>query len=142
MDSTIWLVVIIASVIVELSTQQLISIWFVVGGAAAIILSLWDTTIYTQFWVFIAVSFASLIITRPCVKKFLGKKKERTNADMVIGQTAVVTEDIPKNSSGRVKASGLDWKARLENPEDEAKIGEQLKVSKIEGVTLVVSKNI
>ena len=140
-NTTLWLIVLAVSVVLELVTQQLISIWFVVGSAAAIILSFWDTSLVSQFVLFLVLSLVALILTRPFVKKFLQKDKTKTNADMVIGKSATVVESIPCGESGRVSCNGLDWKAEFEDQSQSASVGERLIVKKIEGVTLIVSKN-
>ena len=47
--------------------------------------------LYTSFIVFSALL---LVLVRPLCRRFLGSRQQATNADRIIGQTAVVTEPI------------------------------------------------
>ena len=93
-----------------------------------------------QIPVFIVVSAAALIITRPLVKKFINRKIQPTNADMAIGKTAIVT--VPVNNedgTGEVKLNGTVWTARSENGIVIGN-GKRVKVLRIEGVKLIVEE--
>lgn len=62
---------------------------------------------------FVGVSFAALLLTRPLVKKFSTPKIQRTNIDRIIGERAIVTEEIDNlRATGIVKADGKSWSAR------------------------------
>lgn len=136
----IWAAAILILGVLEGITVQLVSIWFVFGAIAALIASLCGANLTVQIIVFIAVSIISLLVTRPLVKKKLTAKKERTNADRCIGLDGVVSERIDNlKPSGLVKVDGKLWTARsadgsIIEPES------IVKVEKIEGVKLIVSK--
>lgn len=93
-----------------------------------------------QMWVFIIISVLSLIFTKPLVKNKLNFKKTETNADRVIGKTAIVTDEINSEKfAGEVKVNGQMWSAiSYENEiiEKDSKV----KILDIEGVKLVVEK--
>lgn len=135
----VWLVIVVIAAIVEAVTVQLVSIWFAVGGIAAVIAAACGASIPVQFILFIAVAVATLVLTRPLVKKMTRFHKAETNADRYIGKTGVVTEEID-NTAGRglVKVLGSIWTARSE---DGAVIaaGENVLVKRIEGVKVIVS---
>ena len=66
---------------------------------AAFSLPLWS-----QIIAFVIVSVILLILTRPWALKYLNSRTVRTNADSLIGQTALVTQDIDNlNAKGQVK---------------------------------------
>ncbi len=135
----VWIAVIIAAVVVEAVSMQLLSIWFAIGGAAALITSFFTDSVAIQAVVFIAVSAAALVIIFPAVRKSLNKKSEKTNADRYIGKLAVVTEDISNiNAKGQVKVDNQIWSARSDDGEELA-VGTRVKVLRIEGVKLIVS---
>ena len=90
----IWLAVVVVMIIAEVSTAQLVSIWFVIGGIAALITSLFSDNILLQIMVFVAVTLVTLLATRPLVKKILHFKKEDTNAGRYIGRVGLVTVEI------------------------------------------------
>ena len=82
----------------------------------------------------------ALALSRPFAKKVLHTRKERTNADSLIGSIGVVIEEIDNfQSKGRVKLSGLDWAARSEDGEI-IPVGEQVLVRRIEGVKVIVER--
>ena len=85
------------------------------------------------------VTLILLISTRPLVRRFLDKKETPTNADRVVGKTAVVTEEIDNVlEKGRVTVLGGDWRAHSTNGAV-LPVGTRVKVERIEGVKLFVS---
>lgn len=133
-----WIVMLIAFVVIEASTAQLLTIWFAVGALAALISQMLGADVWLQWLIFVAVSAVIVAATRPLVKKYARPKIQPTNADRCIGQTAVVTEDIDNISGkGAAKVNGIEWSARSETGEI-IKAGETVTVVKIDGVKLIV----
>lgn len=136
----IWIGIAVLMGIIEASTVQMVSIWFVLGSLAASVSCIFTDNIYIQIAVFLIVSFASLIATRPFVKKITKFGKIKTNLDSTVGKTAVVTSDIDNiKSRGAVSVGGKIWTARSADgkliPKDS-----NVKVVSIEGVKLIVEK--
>ncbi|MGN0522392.1 MAG: NfeD family protein [Eubacterium sp.] len=135
----LWAAAIVIFAIVEAMTAQLVSIWFVVGAIAAFIAALLNANALVQVIIFIAVTVLALVITRPLVKKYIHPKKEHTNADRVIGQTAVTIEEIDNiNATGQVKIDGKIWSARSTD-NTVIPVDTKVIVDKISGVKLYVS---
>jgi len=135
----VWIAVIVAAVIVEALSAQLLSIWFALGGLAAFITSFFTESIAIQISVFAVVSAVSLAAIFPFVRKSLKKAHVSTNADRYIGKMAVVTEDISNiDAKGQVKVDNQIWSARSDDGNKLA-AGTQVKVLRIEGVKLIVS---
>lgn len=112
-----WLALAIALMVIELSTTQLLSLWFSIGaGITAIVKVIFqDIGIVWQVVIFAVVSLVLLIATRPLAKKLLSKSGEgnKTNLDLIIGKEAIVTEEIDNvKAQGAVKLNGLIWSAR------------------------------
>ncbi len=106
----LWAVIFIVSVIAELATMQLVSVWFAVGALAAFI-----AAFFLPFWlqvaVFSTVSVLFFIASRPLIKKLMVKTTP-TNLDKEIGSRALVIEAIDdKNKTGRIRLNGVDWNA-------------------------------
>ena len=121
----IWLGLMIALVVIELTTTQLICVWFAFGAMVTSILTvIFENVGFGIGWqivVFIIVSVALLFSTRPIVKKFLHKKteKQKTNLELYIDKEAIVTEDIDNiRGEGAVKINGLVWSAKSKSGED------------------------
>lgn len=145
MDTTTWLIIWLAAAvvfgIVELATVQLVSIWLAIGSVAAMIACTAGAPIWVQILLFGLVSALLLILTRPFVKKVIKLKHVSTNADRMIGKTAIVSEKISEDFPGAVEYSGVTWTAKSENGE-EIQIGEKVVIKAIEGSKLIVAKRL
>lgn len=133
-----WLILFIVFVIIEASTLNLITIWFAIGALLAMFVALLGVPVYFQVVIFIISSAIMLAFTKPIVQNVLKVKKERTNADRVIGEIGIVVEKIdPINGTGQVKVGGQMWAARSI---DDAviEVNEKVEVKKISGVKLFV----
>ena len=139
MEILAWTAVIIIAIALEAATAQLVSIWFAGGGLAGLIAYFLHAPFWLQVIAAAVVTLILLLATRPLVRRFLRGKETRTNADRVVGRTAVVTEPIDNVlAKGRVSVLGSDWTARsLDGGAIPA--GAQVRVERIEGVKLIVS---
>lgn len=134
----IWIAAIVVFGIAEAATAGLVSIWFVAGAVAALLAVQLDAALWLQIVVFLAVSIAALVATRPLARKMLDKTIVPTNADRVLHHPAKVVEEIDnENARGAVYTDGKTWTARSE---DGAVIprGTMVTVVRMEGVKLFV----
>lgn len=132
-----WFVTFVVLLFIELTTVNLVSIWFAVGAVAAVITACFVDSAIIQTLVFIIVSLVALLITKPMVKKFKSNRIEATNLDRVVGKTAIVTKRISASSYGEVKVLGSIWTAASD---EVIEVGMHAVVKKIDGVKLLVSK--
>lgn len=139
MSSSIWLIIIISLIIIELITAGLVSIWFAFGALASFIVSYFTNNLFVQIPIFIAVSIISLVITRPLAKKYLIKEEVKTNVNKLIGENAIVIEKLSKTQMGKVKVDGQIWSA-INSEKGVINIDSEVEVLSIEGVKLVVRK--
>lgn len=124
--------------VVELLTEGLVSVWFVVGALAALAVSVAGGSVAVQMLTFAIVSAAALILTRPLVRRFMTRSPVPTNSDRVIGALAEVTETIDnRRASGAVYVDGKTWTARSAGG-GVIPAGERVRVRRIEGVKLLV----
>ncbi|MDR1061922.1 MAG: NfeD family protein [Clostridiales bacterium] len=134
-----WLVAIVLLCIVEGLTFSLVCIWFAGGAVVALFLSLFGLNAAYQYAAFVVVSGVLLCFTRPVVKRFFAAGKTSTNADRVIGKTAVVVKKVdPVIGVGQVKVLGQIWSCK---PEDGASVfeeGDLVDVTGIAGVKAIV----
>ena len=95
----IWLGLLVLFLAVEFATAQLTTVWFALGALAALLLAAFGVdNLAIQIIVFTLVSLVSLILTRPLVKKWTRKKVQPTNADMVLGEEAVVVASFKQRT--------------------------------------------
>lgn len=137
MNWIFWLILVIVLSFIEIATVNLVSIWFVASGIVAMILSFFIEDMAIVSTIFAILGIILLIITRPIVNKLRSKDNVKTNLDRIIGEDAVVTEDILKNEIGEVKVDGKRWSAISKN---KCLKGDIVKILKIDGVKLIVEK--
>lgn len=134
----VWIAVMVIAGLLEAATAQLVSIWFVAGGAGGLIASLFGAPQSVQVLVFALVSAATLVATRPFVKKVLDFKTTGTNADRYLGKIAIVTVEINNTiGTGQVNVLGSIWTARSSDG-SVIPVGARVFVESIDGVKLIV----
>lgn len=137
----VWLSVAVVLAIVEISTTQLVSLWFVLGAAVTAVCSatFLKNQLIWQIIIFLFISAVLLLLTRPFVKKLKTNDGVRTNSDRNIGKIALVTSDInPDNGTGQVRVGSEKWSAKTIDG-SVIKEGTNVKVVAIEGVKLIVT---
>ena len=138
-----WVVALVVFLIVEAVTAGLVSIWFVFGSLVALICAALDAAVWLQIFWFVIVSVATLVLTRPLVKRYVDSRSVATNADRSIGRAAVVTERIDNlAATGAVKLDGVVWTARSTDDAVAIETGERVTVRAIEGVKLIVERTV
>lgn len=135
----IWAIIAIVAVIVEFETVSLTSIWFGIGAVASIVSVLLGVPEWGQFLVFVGVSIVCVFATRPFVKKVSENQTIPTNADKMIGSTAVVTKEIKIGEKGEVKADYKFWPA-ISRKEKNYSVGEKVLIKEIDGNKLVIEE--
>lgn len=140
METVLWLIVFVALLLIEIATLGLTTIWFAGGAIAAFLAAYIGFGLTIQVVVFLSVSIVLLIFTRPIVKNAFNQKRERTNAEALIGQRAIVLEEINTlQNKGRVEVNGLEWSAKTDES-DVIKVNTIVLIKGIQGVKLIVEK--
>lgn len=135
----VWAIVIVATLIIEFETANLVSIWFSAGALAAIVANLFGLDAWIQIIIFVVISAIFVIATRPFVKKMSDNQTVPTNSDRLIGMTAIVTKEIPEDEKGEVKAAFQKWPAISKNNKSFS-VGEKVLIVEISGNKLVVEE--
>ena len=134
----VWLGLIVAFIAVEAATVNLVSIWFIGGAVAGLVCAILDVSVLLQWTVFIAVSAGLLALLRPVLKKYLRVKPTRTNADRLVGQEALVTEQIDNlRETGAIRINGVLWTAKSAD-DTQIPIGTRVVIERIEGAKVYV----
>lgn len=137
---TLWVIVAVLFLVIELVTVGMVSIWFTVGALASLIAAALGAAMWLQIVLFIVVSGACFALLYPKLKHLVARRRQATNADMAIGQTCVVTQRIDNLAgTGAVSVGGKTWTARTENG-DTVEEGALVKAERIQGVKLIVSR--
>jgi membrane protein implicated in regulation of membrane protease activity len=139
-----WLALTVVFTLIELvSTFNLITIWFAISSLLMIFISglteLLDSPIRFRLHIglFLLISIALLVFTRPIAIKKLKVGKVKTNVDALVNEDALVTKKITQFGKGEVKVKGQVWTAISEN-NAEIEEGVICSVVRIEGVKVIV----
>ena len=128
--TVIWLSLFVLFLVIEIITMGLTTIWFAGGALIAFCAGLVGFGLGVQIGVFVIVSILLLILTRPIAVKFFNQERQKTNAESLIGQHALVTEDIDT-----IKAKG---QAKTDEPDGTIPKNTVVVVNGIQGVKLIV----
>ncbi len=134
----IWLAAAIIFIIIEAVTVGLTTIWFAAGALVALILALIKVGVGVQVAVFLILSLVLLATTRKIFVNKLKTGSEKTNVDALVGEEAVVLEDITPFNTGLVKVKGQNWTAIAADKDASILKGSTVKIKAIEGVKLIV----
>lgn len=138
----IWLGLVILFLAIEIPTLGLTTIWFAGGAMAAFISTFFGASVAAQRTIFVVLSLALLIITRPIAVRYMKRKpQEKTNADSLIGKLAVAAKEINNLAqTGEVIIADVSWTARSN---DDARVipeGSTVRICAIQGVKLIVEE--
>ena len=108
------------------------------GGVAALVAASCGAGATPQLLLFAVLSAVMLLLLRPFCRRFLKTGAQPTNADRIIGQTAVVSEPIDNlRETGAVRVLGKEWTARSADGRTIA-AGTLVTVAEIRGVKAIV----
>ena len=139
MEWWIWIVLGLALLLGELITPGGFYILFfgigavVVGGLAGFDFA---GPAWFQVILFLAVSVVTLWLFRERLLK-VTQGSTPHNVDSMVGETAVIMDEIPSNGIGKAEMRGTSWNARNIGEKPLAR-GERCRVERIEGLTLFV----
>ncbi|MPM60643.1 hypothetical protein SDC9_107495 [bioreactor metagenome] len=134
----IWLIIILISLIVEVLTQQLVSVWFAAAALVSFIVSIRNGAVALQWILFVVLSFVFMVVIRKYAQKQLTPNFEATNVDRYLGREATVLKVPEKTGKGEVKIDGVEWNAVWEMSDSMVEPGDQVEIVGVEGSKLIV----
>ncbi len=135
-----WIAVMVLAVVAESITTALVAVWFIPSAVISMVLAFFEVPVPIQVTVFLVISALLIVFFRVIFKKTIAAAPTHTNADAVIGETAIVTDRICNiENKGLVKVRGQIWSARSADG-IEIEEGELVSVISIEGVKLICRK--
>ena len=137
----IWIGVLVLAVIVEIITDNLVSIWFVPAATITTILDFAGLDWVWQLIIFLVISLIGIFLVRRLVSKRMKVNDEKTNIEAIIGEKCIVTERIDNYAGcGQAKVRGQIWSARGCNDDDVFEVGDILRIVAIEGVKIICKR--
>ncbi len=135
---TVWILVFIIAIVVEISTQELVSIWFSVGAIPAIILAAFGLSFWWQLGTFAVVSAIAFVLSQIFLKKRIKINSSATNADSLVGNEILVISRVTPTSIGEGRVRDVVWTIASDETieKDEFAIVKEIKGNKL----IVMSK--
>lgn len=139
--TTIWLIVFVACIGIEIATMGLTTIWFAGGALISAVASVAGAPVWLQVILFLAVSLVLLFFTRPIAVKYFNKDRVKTNAESLVGKQAIVISEINNlQGIGQVTVGGQEWSARNVVQGEALPVGSVVTIRAINGVKLMVEE--
>ena len=139
--TTIWLIVFVICIIIELITLGLTTIWFAGGALIAAAGAAFGAPLWLQAVLFGAVSLVLLYFTRPVAVKYFNKDRVKTNAESLVGRQAIVISEVDNlQGIGQVTVGGQEWSARTVREGVSLPKGTVVVIRAISGVKLMVEE--
>lgn len=135
----VWLILILATLALEIMTVDLISIWFSLGALVALILSVLSVPIPWQIAAFIIVSVLLLATVGQWSRKVLRNRTINTNVDSLIGQEIIILKRADYLTRGEGKIRDVVWTVVCEKG-DSVEEGDIAIIQRIDGNKLFVKK--
>ncbi|KNG78980.1 NfeD family protein [Mycoplasma sp. HU2014] len=104
----VWLIVLLVSLFIEYITFGIVSIWFSLGSAIALILAGVNVEYWIQIVVFSIITLLSLIVIMPITKKII-KKNKKPNVNTKIGNIVELISDIDDHNKGYALINDVKW---------------------------------
>lgn len=140
---SMWLILCGLLLLIEIFNASFLLIWPGIGAFFAFLACILGASLELQIAIFAISTTVMIIFMKPLVQKFF-KNNDTTqmNKDALIGKKGIMIKEInSQNEMGQVKVAGELWSA-ITTDKDEIKVDETVKVVKVEGVKLIVTKDI
>lgn len=136
----IWLAVVVATMIIEFISVEMIAVWFSAGALVSLITSLF-IPYWAQIIVFVVVSLVLLLAFRKIALKYLlGKDKLKTNVDALVGKVYKLLTPIENEKAGTIKINDIVWTAKTEKDDVVLKENTMVEIVNISGNKAIVKE--
>ena len=141
MEWWVWLVVSLVLLLLELATPG--GFYFVFFGVSALLVGVLTalgitTTDWVEWLLFSAFAIvATALFRRPLLKRF-GADLPGVEVDTLVGETAMLLEEIQPGGLGKGELRGTSWNV-CNQGRDELRRGQRCRVQRVDGLTLFVN---
>lgn len=135
----IWSMIFLATLVIELIGQDLVTIWFTLGSLVSLILAIVKVIYWIQIIVFAVVSLVCLSVIFPLYKKYYKKNNNEKDINEKIGIETILLDDVTEYKHGFVNINGVKWEVISEK---EIKKGTKVVVTGVEGNKLLIKEDI
>lgn len=136
----IWMLLGLGLLVAELTMPA--GLYFLFFGISAVLVGALlglglGLSVWMQWLLFSILAVGALLILRKPLKARLNLGPKEHDIDSLVGQIAIVTEDVPVDGAGQVEFRGSPWTAKNGGGATLTK-GQRCRVERIEGLTLWV----
>ena len=135
----VWFIICLIAVGVELSTSQLVSIWFAGGAFISLILACFNVSWQIQLIVFASLSILLLIVTKPILEKKIIDVHKNQNVNSLVGQEIIITKEVSLNHPGEGKIRDVTWTCKTMD-QSNFEIGEICEIKAVNGNSIIITK--
>ena len=105
-----WASLFIITLVIEVYTSEMVSIWFTIGSLISFFLALCTELNETvQICVFLGVAVLLMVCTRKIFLKMLKNNNQTTNIDSLVGTVHKLLKPIEDDNMGEIKINGIVW---------------------------------
>jgi len=131
----VWAALFIISIIIEIATVQLVSIWFAGASLITLLLSVFHVPLVIQIIVWFLTSAVLIIFCKVILGDKFTKNSIKTNYDAMIGEEILITKTISPKVVGEGRFRDVVWTCKSNV---EIKEGSYATIVGIEGNKLIV----
>ncbi len=135
MTPTLWFIIGLALVVLEMVVPGFVIVWFGVGAIAAGLAALFLHDPWVQLGVFVVVSGLLVVLSQQIARRITKPEPEPVGANRMQQARGIVTVDIRPPETGRVKVLGEEWRAESQKP---IAAGTEVIVTAVSGTRLIV----
>ncbi len=140
MDWWIWMLLGLGLLVAELTMPS--GLYFLFFGISAVLVGALvgldvALTVWMQWLLFSVLAIGALLVLRKPLKARLNLGPKEHDIDTLVGEVAIVTEDIPVSGAGQVQFRGSPWTAKQVGDVSLTR-GQRCRVERVEGLTLWV----
>jgi inner membrane protein len=135
----IWVLIGFLLLGLELATTTLHLAFFGIGAliVGLIVLFGFDGPLWVELLMFTGISVLLLLFRRPLLNMFRSGSEDKA-IDTLVGEVAIVVDEMAPNSIGRAELRGATWTARNISERILAR-GERCLVARVEGLTIHIT---
>lgn len=133
----IWIGIFIIALIIEIATQELVSLWFSFGAIPPLIMAAFNVDVSYQIVVYAVVSAILFVLSEFLIKKHFKPRDSATNADSLIGKEILILKSVKPMHNGEGKVRDVIWTIKSN---DEINEGQYAIIKEIKGNTLIVAE--
>lgn len=135
----VWLSIFLVTIIVEVSTDALVSVWFSVASLLCLgFCFIPGLPFWGEIILFLGISLLCFFLLRPWLAKRLKRRIVKTNVDSIVGETALVLSWDDPMHGGTVEVRGVTWNALPVRDELEFLAGDRVKIVMLNGNKLLI----